>query len=45
MNYQLIEYAVSRYIDKRGILSKKNYNILIESSGYVDGNFFRICCN
>ena len=40
MNYQLIEYAVRLYIDKRGILSKKNYNILIESSGYVDGNFF-----
>ena len=41
MNYQVIEYAVRRYIDKKGYLKdKKEYNLYIKSSGYIEGNYY-----
>lgn len=41
MNYQLIEYAVRRYIDKKGYLNgKKDYNLFIKSSGYILGSYY-----
>lgn len=41
MNYQLIEYAVRRYIDKKGYLKqKRDYNLFIKSSGYIHGNYY-----
>ena len=41
MNYQLIEYAVRRYIDKKGYLKqKRDYNLFIKSSGYICGNYY-----
>lgn len=41
MNYQMIEYAVRRYIDKKGYLKdKKEYNLFIKSSGYILGNYY-----
>lgn len=41
MNYQMIEYAVRRYIDKKGYLKdKKEYTLYIKSSGYIQGNYY-----
>lgn len=41
MNYQLIEYAVRRYIDKKGYLKqKRDYNLFIKSSGYICGSYY-----
>ena len=41
MNYQLIEYAVRRYIDKKGYLKqKRDYNLFIKSSGYIHGSYY-----
>lgn len=41
MNYQLIEYAVRRYIDKKGYLKqKRDYNLSIKSSGYICGSYY-----
>lgn len=41
MNYQLIEYAVRRYIDNKGYLNgKKDYNLFIKSSGYICGSYY-----
>ena len=41
MNYQMIEYAVRRYIDKKGYLNgKKDYNLFIKSSGYILGSYY-----
>lgn len=41
MNYQVIEYAVRRYIDKKGYLNgKKDYNLFIKSSGYILGSYY-----
>lgn len=41
MNYQVIEYAVRRYIDKKGYCNqKRDYNLSIKSSGYIYGNYY-----
>ena len=41
MNYQVIEYAVRCYIDKKGYLNgKKDYNLFIKSSGYIHGSYY-----
>lgn len=41
MNYQMIEYAVRRYIDKKGYCNqKRNFNLSIKSSGYICGNYY-----
>lgn len=41
MNYQMIEYAVRRYIDDKGYLNgKKDYNLFIKSSGYILGSYY-----
>lgn len=40
MNYQMIEYAVRRYIDGKGYLNKRDYHIFIKSGGYILGSFF-----
>lgn len=41
MNYQMIEYAVRRYIDKKGYCNqKRNYNLSIKSAGYILGNYY-----
>lgn len=41
MNYQVIEYAVRSYIDKKGYLNgKKDYNLFIKSSGYILGSYY-----
>lgn len=41
MNYQLIEYAVRRYIDKKGYCNqKRNYNLSIKSAGYILGSYY-----
>lgn len=41
MNYQMIEYAVRCYIDKKGYCNqKRDYNLFIESSGYILGSYY-----
>ncbi len=40
MNYQMIEYAVRRYIDEQGYLKKQDYNLFIKTSGYILGSYF-----
>ena len=41
MNYQVIEYAIRRYIDKKGYCNqKRDYNLSIKSSGYIFGNYY-----
>lgn len=41
MNYQMIEYAVRHYIDKKGYCNqKRNYNLSIKSAGYILGNYY-----
>lgn len=40
MNYQMIEYAVRRYIDAKGYLKKQDYNVYIKTGGYILGSFF-----
>ena len=39
MNYQMIEYAVRRYIDAKHCLDTQDYCISIKSSGYILGSF------
>lgn len=40
MNYQMVEYAVRRYIDAKHCLDTQDYCISIKSSGYILGSFF-----
>lgn len=41
MNYQVIEYAVRRYIDDKEYCNKKiDYNLSIKSSGYILGSYY-----
>nr|DAT57334.1 MAG TPA: hypothetical protein [Caudoviricetes sp.] len=41
MNYQVIEYAVRRYIDKKEYCNqKRNFNLSIKSSGYILGSYY-----
>lgn len=41
MNYQMIEYAVRRYIDEKKLFEGlKNYHLSIKTGGYIRGNFF-----
>lgn len=41
MNYQVIEYAVRRYIDEKGYCNqKRDYNLFIKSSGYILGSYY-----
>lgn len=41
MNYQMIEYAVHCYIDKKKLLDgRKDYHLSIKTGGYIRGNFF-----
>lgn len=41
MKYQMIEYAVRRYIDKKGYCNqKRDYNLSIKSGGYILGNYY-----
>ena len=41
MNYQLIEYAVRRYIDEKGYFDQKiDYNLSIKSSGLILRNYY-----
>ena len=41
MNYQMIEYAVRRYIDEKGYCNKKrDYNISIKSGAYILGSYY-----
>ena len=46
MNYQVIEYAVRCYIDKKGYLKqKRDYNLSIKSSGYIFWELLCVCRN
>lgn len=41
MNYQMIEYAVRRYIDEKKLFDeRKDYHLSIKTGGYIRGNYF-----
>lgn len=41
MNYQMIEYAVRRYIDEKKLFNgRKDYHLSIKTGGYIRGSFF-----
>lgn len=39
MNYQMIEYAVRRYIDEKKLFDgRKDYHLSIKTGGYIQEN-------
>ena len=41
MNYQMIEYAVRRYIDEQKLFDgRTDYHLSIKTGGYIRGNYF-----
>ena len=41
MNYQMIEYAVRRYINEKKWFNVRNdYHLSIKTGGYIRGNYF-----